>query len=107
MRTAKELAASRPKIDLPERRQRSKDADAVRLGEKLAAQRKVHGVTLAEVGREVGITRAQASNIELGKSFPSLRVLCALSYFYGVGLDYLCEHMRPDAGASAETSGKG
>jgi transcriptional regulator with XRE-family HTH domain len=65
----------------------------VKLGELARKLRERHGLTQANVADAVGLTRWQITNIETGRSLPSLPTLIKLASFYECNLDYLAGHM--------------
>lgn len=67
-----------------------------RLGERLKAARQRHGLTLDDLARRAGVSRAMISRIERGESSPTATVLVRLGSGLGLSLSALLEE---DAGA--------
>lgn len=57
--------------------------------ERLAALRKEKGVSQADLGTILGVTRWSVLNYEAGKNRPDYDGLIALADYFGVSLDYL------------------
>ncbi len=66
-----------------------------RLGERLKAARQRHGLTLDDLARRAGVSRAMISRIERGESSPTATVLVRLGSGLGLSLSALLEE---DAG---------
>lgn len=49
----------------------------------------VRGLTLDDVGMEIGLTRHSIGNLEHSRRLPSYETLLALADFFDVSLDYL------------------
>lgn len=45
-----------------------------------------------DVAKKLRITRATYANYETGKTEAPIETLCQIADYYGVSLDYLCEH---------------
>lgn len=57
--------------------------------ERLAALRKEKGVSQAELGEVLGVTRWSVLNYEAGKNRPDYDGLMVLADYFNVSLDYL------------------
>jgi transcriptional regulator with XRE-family HTH domain len=60
------------------------------LAKKLRELRLARGVTQAVVALNVGLGKCGYSDIERGKTFPSINSLIRLADYFEVSLDYLC-----------------
>jgi transcriptional regulator with XRE-family HTH domain len=78
---------------------------------RLRAERERRGVSLRKLAREVGISASALSQIETGRSRPSVTTLYALVSALGLSLDALFtddgERGAGRAGAAAEAAGEG
>ncbi len=63
------------------------------LGRQAKKLREHHGLFQEDVAYALGLTRTQITNIETGRSLPSLPTLIKLAAFYECNLDYLAGHM--------------
>lgn len=63
--------------------------NATDFGEKVKYFRQINNLSQKEVADYLGVSTAQISDIEKGKSSPSLKRAVLLSDFLGVSLDYL------------------
>lgn len=61
----------------------------IEVGKNIKELRKSKGITATFVAQNIGITSSVLSEIERGKSNPTLDKLVALSDFFGVTTDYL------------------
>lgn len=93
MKTAAQIKEERAKLGHPVSLAASPRTVDMEIGRKLNELRISYQLTAAEVGREIGLTRSQVSNIELGNSLPSLPALARLAAFYETTLDHLAGHM--------------
>ena len=59
---------------------------------KLLELRKQKGLTQKEMADFIGTTQTNYGKYELQKQEPSIDTLCKLADYFGVSLDYLCEH---------------
>lgn len=59
---------------------------------KLKELRLSSGYNQNEVANNINITQNTYSNYENNKTEPDIETLCKLADYYGVSLDYLCEH---------------
>ena len=71
-----------------------------KMGERLLALRKEHGLTQEQLAEKIFVTRQAVSKWERGESVPDLELLVALAELYGVTLDELVT----GSGAPAEDS---
>jgi len=72
------------------------------LGNRLQHLRKeVHRLTLEQLARQTGISRANLSRIEKGEVSPTADTLITLANFFGVSLDWLV--LGEEKGVSAST----
>lgn len=55
----------------------------------LRALRKERGLTLKQIGAEIGVSESTVSLYEVGKREPDLTTVRKLAAFYGVSIDYL------------------
>jgi transcriptional regulator with XRE-family HTH domain len=49
-------------------------------------------LTKKETAKRLGIEEKTYANYENGKTEPNIATLCKIADYYGVTLDYLCEH---------------
>lgn len=59
---------------------------------KLKYLREQAGLSQYEIAPMLEVTQATYANYELEKTQPTIQTLCKLADYYGVSLDYLCEH---------------
>lgn len=59
---------------------------------KLKELREQTGLSQYELAPLLGIGRATYANYEIEKTQPTIETLCKIADFYGVSLDYLCNH---------------
>ena len=59
---------------------------------KLKELRKPTGLNQTETAQKIGISRISYNKYELGQVEPDIQTLCRIADYYGVTLDYLCEH---------------
>lgn len=76
----------------------------VNLGSRLRAARIRSGLTLREVARQLGVSASFVSQLENGKSQPSVVTLYSLTQLLGVSIDQMFE---PDQAASSPARQKG
>lgn len=81
--------------------QSPEDATAVNLGLQLRTARKKSGMTLRELARQLGVSPSFLSQIENGKSQPSVATLYSMAQTLDVSIDHLFEG---DAAPEPETS---
>ncbi|MGN6243458.1 MAG: helix-turn-helix domain-containing protein [Motilibacteraceae bacterium] len=74
------------------------------LGARLRAVRQRSGLSLREVARQLGVSPSFVSQLENGKSQPSVATLYSLSQLLGVSIDEL---FKPDGQSSPTAGGKG
>ena len=67
------------------------------LGPQLRAARKLAGLTLRELAGRLGVSPSLLSQIENGKSQPSVATLYALARSLGISIDHLFEVREPAA----------
>ena len=65
------------------------------LGRRLRALRTELGITLAQLGRMVGLSASYLSQIERNKTKPSLATLSSIAETLGVELSSFFEHSTP------------
>ena len=49
-------------------------------------------ISQTEIAKKLGMPQTTYSNYESGKTKPNIDILIKFADFYGVSLDYLCEH---------------
>ena len=82
--------------------QSPEDATAVNLGLQLRTARQKSGMTLRELARKLGVSPSFLSQIENGKSQPSVATLYSMAQTLGVSIDHLFESEdAPDEPAEA------
>ena len=54
--------------------------------------RKNKGATQEEVAKMLNVVKSTYNGYENGNSEPTIATLCKLADYYGVSLDYLCDH---------------
>lgn len=59
---------------------------------KLKQLREQKGLSQYEIAPLLDVTQATYANYELEKTQPTIETLCKIADYYGVSLDYLCEH---------------
>ena len=59
---------------------------------KLKYLRVTNDLTQSDIAKNIGITQFTYSNYENEKTQPDIETLKQLADYYGVSLDYLCEH---------------
>ena len=59
---------------------------------KLKELRKNKGLTQDELASSLNIQQQTYGKYELNKREPDIQTLCKIADYYGVSLDYLCEH---------------
>lgn len=67
----------------------------VRIGERIRQTRKARGLTLEQVARRIGLTQGAISQIELGRTNPSVSTLKALADSLGITVGDLFNGARP------------
>jgi transcriptional regulator with XRE-family HTH domain/quercetin dioxygenase-like cupin family protein len=72
------------------------------VGERLREARRERGVSLRGLAREIGVSASLISQIETGKSQPSVSTLYAITSALGVSVEYVFEAREVDAAAAAE-----
>ena len=58
-----------------------------RIGINISKLRIERGITQEQLGRDIGLTASAISNIECGRSVPSVDTLCRFSELFGVKVD--------------------
>ncbi len=81
------LAARRPTAEA--------EGETERLGRRLRALRTELGMTLAQLGKMVGLSASYLSQIERNQTRPSLASLSSIAKTLGVELSYFFEHSTP------------
>ena len=61
----------------------------MKISERLKALRKQHGLKLREISKETGLSVSYISDIERGRTMPSLETCGKLAEVYGVSLSNL------------------
>ena len=61
----------------------------LKIGEKIAAYRKIKGYTQEQLGELVGVSGQAVSKWEAGKCCPDIEILPELATFFGVSIDEL------------------
>ena len=59
---------------------------------KIKELREKQGITQTELASKLDIGNVTYSRYEIGKREPDIQTLCKIADYYGVSLDYLCEH---------------
>ncbi len=59
---------------------------------KLKELREAKNLSQYEFAPLIGLKQATYANYETGKTQPTIETLCKIADFYGVSLDFLCEH---------------
>ena len=54
--------------------------------------RKERNLSQLDLTKQLKIARTTYNGYETGRSEPDLQTLCQIADFYGVSLDYLCDH---------------
>ena len=85
--------------------------EAASLGQRLRAERVRRGVSLRQLARQVGVSASMVSQIETGRSRPSVRTLYAITSALGVSLEALFAGgaglAEPETAGSATAVGGG
>jgi transcriptional regulator with XRE-family HTH domain len=76
----------------------------VNLGSRLRLARQRSGLTLREVARRLGVSASFVSQLENGKSQPSVVTLYSLTQLLGVSIDQMFEQDRSPASGEAPAS---
>lgn len=58
-----------------------------KIGINISKLRTERGITQEQLGRDIGLTASAISNIECGRSVPSVDTLCRFSELFGVKVD--------------------
>ena len=66
-----------------------KNADILKLGEKLRALRQREGLTVRQLGERLGVDHSHITKIERGENIPSLPLALKIADLFGVSLDQL------------------
>jgi transcriptional regulator with XRE-family HTH domain len=90
---------SGPASSQPSRRRKASGQEEEALGRRLRSHREAVGLSLRELARRLGISASAVSQIETGKSRPSVSTLYAIVTELGVSLDELFSGTVGDAGA--------
>src|SRR3954451_23098059 len=75
------------------------------LGSRLRQARIDAHMTVRELARQLGVSASHVSQLENGKSQPSVATLYSLAQFLGVSIDRLFENPDDVASPTADTSG--
>ncbi len=59
---------------------------------KLKELREQKGLSQYEIAPLFGLKQATYANYEIGKTQPTIETLCTIADYFGVSLDYLCDH---------------
>lgn len=81
--------------------------DADQLGVRLRAERQRSGMSLREVARQLGVSPSFVSQIENGKSQPSVATLYSLAQLLGTSIDSLFRHGEAAAPAASGVAAVG
>lgn len=63
---------------------------------KLLELRKNKGITQQEIAEKLGINNVTYYGYEKERTEPNLQMLIKIADYYGVSLDYLCDHETPN-----------
>lgn len=63
---------------------------------RLLELRKQNKLTQQEIANKLNINNVTYYGYEKGKYEPDIKTLCKIADYYGVSLDYLCEHKNPN-----------
>lgn len=55
-----------------------------------------NNISQTQLAKALGIPQTTYSNYERGDNEPDIKTLCKIADYYGVSLDYLCEHKNPN-----------
>lgn len=66
-----------------------KNADIVKLGDKVRVLRQREGLTVRQLGERLGVDHSHITKIERGENIPSLPLALKIADFFGVSLDQL------------------
>jgi len=66
-----------------------KNADILKLGEKLRALRQREGLTVRQLGERLGVDHSHITKIERGENIPSLPLALKMADLFSVSLDQL------------------
>lgn len=66
-----------------------KNADILKLGEKLRALRQRDGFTVRQLGERLGVDHSHITKIERSENIPSLPLALKMADLFGVSLDQL------------------
>ena len=64
--------------------------DSVGFGQRLWTLRQGRGLSVRELARELGCSKACVWQWEYGRRSPHAEYLCRMSKFFNVSIDYLC-----------------
>lgn len=70
----------------------------IEIGKKIRELRTSKGITATFVAKNIGVTSSVLSEIERGKSNPTIDKVVALSDFFGVTTDYLLKESNNENG---------
>lgn len=65
-----------------------------KIGINISRLRIERGITQEQLGRDIGLTASAISNIECGRSVPSVDTLCKFSELFGVKVDTILSDNR-------------
>lgn len=65
-----------------------------KIGINISRLRIERGITQEQLGRDIGLTASAISNIECGRSVPSVDTLCRFSELFGVKVDTILSDTR-------------
>lgn len=93
---------SKVRQERPARRGRLPESFHDDVGQRLRAEREARGVSLRQLARQLGISASALSQIETGRSRPSVSTLYAIVSELGMSLDELFAGASSSMGARAE-----
>lgn len=63
---------------------------------KLKQLRESLNITQKDLSKKLNMSPARYNNYETSKTQPDIATLCKIADFYGVSLDYICDHKTND-----------
>ena len=78
--------------------------DALEIGARIRRERELRGLSLRELARRAGLSPSLVSQIETGKSQPSVSSLAAIGSWIGLSLNELVLGKEPEAGPSPDVA---
>jgi transcriptional regulator with XRE-family HTH domain len=66
------------------------------MGMRIRLQRTARSINIIAFAKRIGVTRQHLSNVELGRSSPSLELLVRVAGELGVSVDYLLGRGEPE-----------